>query len=113
VDVVVQRLALEAVAGLAEERYDGLPGVAANYDDVLVRWIRVLDLGDEAGGTDDIEGGHTEHLLGIVDALALEDFGRDGNGAVDWVRDDEHGGVRAGVCGSFGEVADDGGVGVE
>jgi hypothetical protein len=87
--------------------------VTTNHYDVLVCWVGVLELGDEAGRTDYIKRGDTEHLLGVVDTLALEDFGRDWDGAVYWVRDDEQGGVRARICGSFGEVADDGGVGVE
>jgi hypothetical protein len=70
-------------------------------------------LGDEAGGADDVEGGHAEELLGVVDTLALEDLGCDRDGAVDGVGDDEDVGVGAVVGGVFGEVADDGGVGVE
>jgi hypothetical protein len=113
VDVVIELLALEAVAGLAKKRHDGLAGVTANNHDVLVCWVGVLKLRDEAGRADNIECGYAEEFLGVVDAFALEDFGSDGDGAVDWVRDDEYVGVWTSICGCFGEVADDRGVGVE
>jgi hypothetical protein len=57
--------------------------VTTNHGDVLVGRVGPLDLGDEAGGTDDIEGGDTEEALGVVDTLALEDLGADGDGGVD------------------------------
>ena len=113
VHVFIELLALEFVPRLAKQRHDCLAGMTANDGDVLVRGIGVLELGDEAGGADDVEGGDAEELLGVVDAFALEDFGGDGNGAVDGVRDDEHVRVGAMVGGGFSEVTDDGGVGVE
>lgn len=48
--------------------------MAANDCDLLVRGIGVFDLRDEAGSTDDVEGGDTEEALGIVDTLGLEDL---------------------------------------
>jgi hypothetical protein len=57
--------------------------VATNNSDVLAGGVAVLDLGDEARGTDDVEGGDTEEALGVVDTLGLEDLGGDGNGGVD------------------------------
>jgi hypothetical protein len=59
--------------------------VAADDGDVLLSWVRALDLGDEAGGADDVEGGDAEQLLGVVDASGLEDLGGDGDGRVDLV----------------------------
>ena len=112
-DVVVALLALELVSGLAEEWDNGLTRVATDDSDVLVGGVGILDLGDEARGTDNVEGGHTEELLGVVDALALEDLGSDGDRAVDGVGDDEHVGIWRVLCGGLGEVADDRGVGVE
>jgi len=87
--------------------------VTANNSDVLILRIGVLDLRHEAGSTNDIEGSDTEQTLGVVDALALEDLSDNGNSAVDRVRDNEDVGIRGRVCCSFGEVADDRGVGVE
>ncbi len=46
-------------------------------------------------------------------AFGLEDFGADGDGAVDRVCDDENVGIWGGVCDGFGEVPNDGGIGVE
>lgn len=81
---VVELLAGDVtVAGLGDERDNGDTGMATNNDDVLIGRIGALDLGDEAGGTDDIEGGDTEEALGIVDALGLVDFTADGNCRVD------------------------------
>lgn len=82
VDVVVELLAGEVVARLGEEGNDGCAGVTTNNGNVLVGRVGVLDLGDEAGGTDDIEGGNTEETLGVVDTLGLEDLSGDGDGGV-------------------------------
>ena len=71
------------MVGLREQRDDGDTGVTADDGDGLVGGVGALDLGDEAGGTDDIEGGDTEEALGVVDALGLEDLGDDGDGGVD------------------------------
>ena len=70
-------------------------------------------MADEAARAHDIEGGDAEEALRVVDALALEDLGGDGDGAVDGVCDDEDVGLWASVGGGFGKVADDGGIGVE
>lgn len=130
VDVLVELLASEVVARLGEEGNDGSAGVATDNGDVLVGRVGVLDLGDEAGGADDVEGGDTEKALGVVDTLGLEDLGGDGDGRVDLhlmltrhftfcdpstyrVGDDEDVGLGGVVGGGLGQVADDGGVGVE
>lgn len=101
------------VAALGEERDNGDARVATNDGDVLVLGVRALDLGNEARGTDDIEGGDTEELLGVVDTLGLEDLLADGDGGVDGVGDDEELGLGGRLGNSLGEVADNGGVGVE
>jgi hypothetical protein len=103
--------------------------VATDNGDVLVGGVVVLQLGDEARGTDNVEGGDTEEALGVVDALGLEDLGGDGDGRVDLYRlararsetisqayrvgDDEDVGLGGVLSSGLGEVADDGGVGVE
>ena len=53
---------------LREEGNDGDAGMSTDDGDVLVRGIGALDLGDEAGGSDDVEGCDAEEALGIVDA---------------------------------------------
>jgi hypothetical protein len=57
--------------------------VTTNDGDVLVGRVGVLQLGDETGSADNIEGGDTEEALGVVDTLGLEDLGADGDGGVD------------------------------
>lgn len=84
VDEVVEGFALDvAVARLRDERYNGDPRVTAHHNDVLVGRVRALDLRDEARCTDNIEGGHAEEALGVVDTFGLEDFGDDGDRGVD------------------------------
>jgi hypothetical protein len=129
-DVVLELLAGEVVARLGEEGNDGSAGVTTNDGDVLGGGVGVLDLGDEARGTDNVEGGDTEETLGVVDALGLEDLGGDGDGRVDLeksvfclmrsqldsaygVGDDQDVGLGGVVSDGLGEVTDDGGVGVE
>lgn len=101
------------VAALAEERDNGDTGVATDNGDVLVLGVSVLDLGDEAAGADNVEGGDTEEGLGVVDTGVLEDLGADGDGRVDGVGNDEGLGLGGGLGNSLGEVANDGSVGVE
>lgn len=62
------------MVGLGQERNDGDTGVTADYCDLLVCGVGALELSDEAGGTNDVEGGDTEEALGIIDTLGLEDL---------------------------------------
>ena len=71
------------VVGLREQGDDGHTGVATNDGDGLAGGVGLLDLGDEARGTDDIKGGDTEETLGVVDTAGLVDLGDDGDGGVD------------------------------
>jgi hypothetical protein len=57
--------------------------VTADNGNVLAGGVGALDLGDEAGGTDNVEGGDTEETLGVVDTAGLVDLGNDGDGGVD------------------------------
>ncbi len=101
------------VAALAEERNDGDTGVATDNGDVLILGVGALDGGDEAASADNIEGGDTEESLGVVDTVGLEDLGADGDSRVDGVGDDEGLGLGGRLGNGLGEVADNGGVGVE
>lgn len=71
------------VVGLRQQGDDGHTGVATDDGDLLASGVGLLDLGDEAGGTDDVKGGDTEEALGVVDTLGLVDLGDDGDGGVD------------------------------
>lgn len=84
-DVLVALGALEAVAGLGEQWDDGSARVTTDDGDGLVGRVGALELGDEAGGTDDVEGGDTEESLWVVDVLGLEDLGADWDSGVDLV----------------------------
>lgn len=101
------------MVALAEERDDGDTGVASDNGDVLIGGVGALELGDEARGADDVEGGDTKEALGVVDTTGLEDLGDDGDGGVDGVGDDEDVSLGGGLGGGLGQVTDDGGVGVE
>jgi hypothetical protein len=83
VDVAVKLLALEVVAGLRQKGNNGCARVTTNDGDVLAGGVGLLKLGDEARGTNDVEGGDTEQALGVVDTLGLEDLGGDRDGGVD------------------------------
>lgn len=65
-DAVGQSLDLllgEGVAGLGEEGDDGDARVATDDGDLGILSRDLLDLRDEAGGTDNIEGGDTEESI--------------------------------------------------
>lgn len=71
------------VVGLRKQGDDGHTGVATNDGDSLTGGVGVLDLRDEARGTDDVKGSDTEQTLGVVDVAGLVDLGDDGDGGVD------------------------------
>ena len=93
--------------------------------------VGLLDLGDEAAGTDDVEGGHTEETkcryvlvyracadlwvilpLGVIDTVLLEDFSDNRDGGVDGVGDDQDVRLGAVLGARLGEGLDDRRVGV-
>ena len=83
VDESVTGLAREGgVVGLGEEGDDGHTGVATNDGDLLAVGVGLLDLGDEARGADNVEGGNTEQALGVVDTSGLENLRDDGDSGV-------------------------------
>lgn len=71
------------MVGLGDQWNDGDTGVTTNNGDLLISWVGVLDLRDEARGTEDVKGGNTEDTLGVVDVLGLEDLGNNWDGRVD------------------------------
>jgi len=101
------------VVALAEQGDDGHAAVATDNSDVLIDGVSGLDLADEAAGADDVECSNAEEALGVVDTAGLEDLSADGNGRVNGVADDQDVGLGARLGAGLGEVADDGGVGVE
>jgi hypothetical protein len=71
------------VVGLRQEGDDGHTGVTADNGDLLAGGVGLLDLGDEARGADNVQGGDTEQALGVVDTSGLVDLRDDGDGGVD------------------------------
>lgn len=98
---------------LREKRDNGMARVTASNGDIVVGWVRALELGDEAGGTNDVEGGHTEETLGVVNTPGLENLRYDGHGAVDRVGDNQQVGPRGVLSSSLSQITDNRGIGVE
>jgi len=100
--------------GLAEERNNGLTRVTTNDGDGQLLGVSpASDLGNEGLGTDDVEGGDTKETLGVEDALGLEDLGRDGDGRVDGVGDDENEGVRGNLGSDLNQALHNASIDVE
>lgn len=87
--------------------------MASDDSDVNITGVLAHVGGKEGVGTADIEGGDSADLLGVVDALGLEDLGGDGDGGVDRVGNYGEDGVRAVLGTSLDEGLDDGSVCVE
>lgn len=102
-----------AVLGLREERDDGRTRVTTDDGYRHLLGVSTSDAGQETLGADDIEGGDTEDVGGVIYTGLLEDSGDDGNGGVDGVRDDKDVGLGGDTGDGSSEVANDGGVGVE
>lgn len=99
---------------LAEEGNNGLAGVAADDGDGKLLGVGLAgDLGDKGLGANDVEGGDTEQALGVEDTLGLEDLGRDGDGRVDGVGDDEDESLGGDLGRNLDQALDDAGVDVE
>ena len=112
VDNLLVRLALYGLAEgtLGEQGHDGRARVATDDGNDGLLGVRVRELAEEAGGTDDVEGGDTEEAAGVEDAGLLEGRGDDRDRRVDGVRDDEDVRFGCGAGDSAGEVTDNGGV---
>jgi hypothetical protein len=83
VDILIELLAGEIIAGLRKQRNNGSARVATNHGDVLVRWVGILKFRDESASTNDIEGGNTKEAPWVVDTPGLENLGGNWDGGVD------------------------------
>jgi hypothetical protein len=97
---------------LAEQGDNGDTRVTTDDGHVDVLGVSALDLANESGSSDDVEGGDTEESLLVKDTGLLEDLGEDGDGRVDWVGDDQDEGLWRVLGHGLGKVSDDRGVGV-
>lgn len=98
--------------GLGEEGDDGHSRMSTDDGDVGILGLGPLDFAEEGAASDDVQGGHAEQPLGVKDAVLLEHLGKDGDGGVDGVGDDQDHGAGSVLGGGLGEVSDDRGVGV-
>jgi hypothetical protein len=99
---------------LAEERDDGLSRVTSNDGNGGVGGgLLAADGSNEGLGTDNIEGGDTEELLGVKHASALEDLGGNGDSRVDRVGDDQKEGLRGILGDTLDEALHNAGVDLE
>lgn len=98
--LVLLSLDVLAQGGLAEERNNGDTRVAADDGDLDVLGVGVLDLAEEARGTDDVEGGDTEEAARAKErargrargrAMARETRGKVGESGREWERVGESG----------------------
>ena len=88
--------------------------MTANDGDVEVLGVLLADdLGNEGLGTDNVECGDTEQLLGVEDTSGLEELGGNGDGGVDRVGDDKDVGLGAVLGDALNEALDDAGVDLE
>lgn len=101
-----------ALGGLGEERDDGDTRVTTDNGDLDVLGVLALDLTEESGSSDNVEGGDTKDPLLVKDALLLVDLGEDGDGRVDGVSDDTDESLGAVLGTGLGEVTDNRSVGV-
>merc|ERR1712079_914357 len=98
---------------LGDQWHDGGASVASNNGAVHLLRVDSLESSNELVGADNVEGGNTKDLLGVVDTSLLVHLRGDGHSRVDRVGDDADHGVGAHLGRSGGKGGDDGGVGVE
>mmetsp|Transcript_107308 Transcript_107308/g.218972 ORF Transcript_107308/g.218972 Transcript_107308/m.218972 type:complete len:222 (-) Transcript_107308:3-668(-) len=87
--------------------------MAADHRHLRRSRVETLGISHEGLGTADVEGGHTEELLRVVDALLLQDLGGNGHCGVHRVRDDEDACIRAGLRTACDESLDNAGIDIE
>ena len=82
-------------------------------NDRLGRILLAGNVLNKSLGADYIQSGDTKQTLWVEFTGLLHDFCSDGNGRVDWIRDDQNEGFRAVLCDPFNEVANDASVDLE
>lgn len=102
-----------AWGGLTDDWDDGDSGVATDDWNILVGNVVSGFFGDESLGSNNIQSGDSEDFVWVVDSELFVDLSGDWDGGVDWVGDDSDPGVWTVGGAGFGEVGNDGGIGVE
>lgn len=82
---------------LRQQRQNGDPRMSSNHWDIDVLDIQALGLSHKGIGSDNVEAGNTDHLLGVVDAKELQCFSGNRDGRVDGVRDDKDDSLEGGM----------------
>merc|ERR1719430_59809 len=98
---------------LGDKGHDGDASVPSDDWAVHLLGVDPLEGSNELVGADDIEGGDTEDLLGVVDAGLLVHLSSNRHSRVDWVGDDANHGIRTDLGSSSSQGGDNGGVGIE
>ena len=105
---------LDSRLRLREQRHDGLSRMPTDdRNDSLARILRTRQLSHEGFSTHDVEGGDAEEFLGVEFAGLGQDFGGDGDRAIDRVADDEDVGFGAVFGDAFDQALHDAGVDLE
>jgi len=86
--------------------------IHSHNGNVGILGLSTLDSAQKGRSPNNVQSGNTEQPLGVKDTVLLQDLGKDGNGRVDRVGDDEDHGGGGVLGGGLGEVSDDRGVGV-
>lgn len=73
----------------------------------------ILDFGDKASRTNDIEGSDAKDLFRVIDAVLLHDLRHDWDGGVDGVGDDCNESIGAVFGTTSSEITDDSSIDVE
>jgi len=101
------------VVSASDPRTTRRAGRTCSHDgNVGILGFGALDGAQKGARPDDVQGGNTEQPLGVEHAVLLEDLGKDGDGRVDGVGDDQDHGRGSVLGGGLGQVSDDRGVGV-
>ena len=105
---------LDSRLRLREQRHDSLSRMPTDdRNDSLARILRTRQLSHEGFSTHDVEGGDAEEFLGVEFAGLGQDFGGDGDRAIDRVADDEDVGFGAVFGDAFDQALHDAGVDLE
>lgn len=109
VNEVLVRLAGDALAvgRLREEGDDRVAGVTTDDGDGGVRGVVTGNACEETGGTNNIEGTHTEDALGVVDTGLLVDSAGNGDQGVDRVGNNAQVGLGRNTGDSGSKVTED------
>ena len=74
---------------MGEKWDDGDTRVSTNNVNIDILWLFALDRRNKGRCTNNIKSSDTKETFWVVDTVLLQDLGKDWNGRVDWVGDDQ------------------------